>query len=284
MRPPGKTTRNKALMPPPARPRGAQAVMNARRDPTDALDDYPTPPWATRALTRLVLPELGIDVAGRAVLEPAAGRGIMAAVLRDEGARVFASDVQRYADELGEIDEIASYIGEGLDVLPRGATEALVVTNPPFVLALDFALRAIEDASVAVALLCRSNWAEGVDRHARLFQPRPPTMIAQFVERVPMTEGGYWRDENGDRHPAYRGGYDPDATTATAYAWFIWETGLEKRARWAGGDRDETRFFWIPPGQREALTMADDAARFGKIKLAPPDEPAHLSTIKGRDR
>jgi hypothetical protein len=36
--------------------RGFTAVMAQRREPPDALDYFPTPPWATRALFRHVLP------------------------------------------------------------------------------------------------------------------------------------------------------------------------------------------------------------------------------------
>jgi hypothetical protein len=36
-------------------PQGAQSVMAGRREPPDALDFFPTPPWATRALLYDVL-------------------------------------------------------------------------------------------------------------------------------------------------------------------------------------------------------------------------------------
>lgn len=263
------------------KPKGSYAVMSQRRDELDALDDYPTPPFAVRALTRIVLPELGIEVAGRPVLEPACGRGIMAAVLRDEGASVCASDVHRYEDGAAP-DLIGSYVGEGPDVI-ASAGEELVITNPPFVLALPFTLRALADAKVGVAMLCRSNWAEGGARYRQLFKPHPPTLVAQFCERVPMTSGAYWIDKaTKTRHRAYRGGFDPQATTATAYSWFVWLTGGSiGRARARSGDHPPTRLFLIPPGQRKALTMPDDAARFGKIRFPPTGEPSHLSTIKG---
>jgi hypothetical protein len=63
-------------------PRGERlhAVMAQRREPPDALDYFPTPPWATRALFRHVLPALGVDSIGRA-WEPACGEGHMASVI-----------------------------------------------------------------------------------------------------------------------------------------------------------------------------------------------------------
>ena len=62
--------------------KGFTAVMARRREPPDALDYFPTPPWATRALFRHVLPALGIDAIG-GVWEPACGEGHMAAVIAE---------------------------------------------------------------------------------------------------------------------------------------------------------------------------------------------------------
>src|SRR5688572_3651299 len=44
-----------------ALPKGRAAVMAQRREPPDALDYFPTPPWASRALFRHVLPSIGVD-------------------------------------------------------------------------------------------------------------------------------------------------------------------------------------------------------------------------------
>jgi hypothetical protein len=61
-------------------------------------------------------------------------------------------------------------------------------------------------------------------------------MIAQFVERVPIVKGRW----------------DPDASSATAYAWFVWRPSVT----------GETIFRWIPPGRRTVLARPDDRARF----------------------
>ena len=266
--------------------RQSSAVMNQRLDPTDALDDFPTPPWATRALVRIVFGELGEDVGAAKVWEPAAGRGLMAAVLRDEGANVFASDVHRYADG-ATLDAVGSFVGDGLDVVatPDDGVH-FVITNPPFALALEFAERGLEVAARGVALLCRSNWSEGVTRYERLFRDRPPAIVAQFVERVPMTAGGFWKDDQGERQAAHRGGFDPDASTATAYSWFVWVRGV--RGRWADKFAPP-QAFWIPPGQRERLTRPTDAERFAKQTTPPPTgfgpgQRADLSSIKGKSK
>lgn len=221
---------------------GHTAVMNQRSEAPDSADDFPTPPWSTRALLVDVLPRLGLSIEGARVWEPAAGRGIMSMVIEEFGAHVFASDVSEYGCTIAGdrvLDAVGSFVGEGPDVAQwrcRGAAPLdWVITNPPFRLAADFFERGIAEAE-RVALLVRSNWAEGVDRYERIFSKHPPLAVAQFVERVPMV----------------RGRWDPDASTATAYAWFVWQ-------------RDsmiETRMLWIPPGRRQALTRPDDVRRF----------------------
>jgi hypothetical protein len=159
--------------------------------------------------------------------DPAAGLGHMSEVLSETFGQVRASDIFDYG--LGH--EIGSFI----DGFP-GCTTDVICVNPPFIAAAAFAERALDCAGDAVGLLVRSVWAEGVDRYGRLFRERPPSIIAQFVERVPMVKGRW----------------DPAASTATAYAWFVWLLPLD----------GSTRFMWIPPGCRVGLTRPDDVRRF----------------------
>src|ERR1700724_332280 len=78
------------------RAKGFTAVMAQRCEPPDALDWFPTPPWATRALFRHVLPALGVD-AICSVWEPACGEGHMAAVIEEfASSQVIASDIFDY--------------------------------------------------------------------------------------------------------------------------------------------------------------------------------------------
>ena len=57
------------------RARGGTAVMADRASAPDALDYFPTPPWASRALVAEVLPKLGVQfhTADMTLWEPAAG-------------------------------------------------------------------------------------------------------------------------------------------------------------------------------------------------------------------
>lgn len=218
--------------------KGSSAVMAQRRELLDSLDDFPTPPWATRALCEVVLDQSRL--ANKTFWEPAANRGLMAKVLQEYFWAGFASDVHDY----GVGYPVGSFTGVGPDRIewPDLATKPhWIITNPPFNAALEFVLRALEEAANGVAMLCRSNWAEGAERYWDLFKHCPPAIEALFVERVPMVKGRW----------------DPDASTATAYSWFIWDFSQPV---------DFTRKFWIPPGQRQALERRDDRRRFAAIK------------------
>lgn len=211
-------------------PKGAQAVMASRREVVDSLDFFPTPPWATRAFIYDVLLPRRMAREWMTLWEPAAGEGHMAHVLSETFERVYASDVHDY----GAGFTIGSFVGQGADVIDDLGAD-WIITNPPFNLALDFAERAMNLASTA--LLVRAVWAEGGDRYRRLFEKTPPSHIAQYCDRVAMTKGRW----------------DPQASTATAYAWFIWHRSPETA---------DTKFLWIPPGAKARHTRPDDAARF----------------------
>lgn len=243
----------------PSRASGSTSVMAARREPPDSLDFFPTPPWATRALLAHVIPD-----AGGHAWEPAAGEGHMAAVLAERFEEVWRTDVHDYSIGASDattvgLHALGSFVGAGPDVVscpdPR---PDWIITNPPFNLAVDFAERALGDARRGVALLLRTAWMEGAERYERLFRATPPAIVAPFVERVPMVKGRW----------------DPDASTATSYAWFVWDRAnsfgpsvahsAAGPAAWAG-----TRLSWIPPGCRQRLTHSDDRRRF-----AAPDAAA----------
>ncbi|ACL59123.1 hypothetical protein [Methylobacterium nodulans] len=214
-------------------PAGGAAVMASRREPPDSLDFFPTAPWGTRAFVRHVLPRLSLRPIA-SVWDPCCGAGHMAEVLRESIPNVHASDVFDYG--CGYV--VADFLDAA--TLPPRDVEAIVF-NPPFNVAADFVLRALDLAPI-VACLCRTAWNEGADRYKRLFRRRPPTLFAPYVERLPM----------------HRGRWEPNGTTATAYAWFCWSTFVEPQP-----------ILHIPPGCRRALTRPDDAARFGAQTTAP---------------
>jgi hypothetical protein len=191
----------------------SHAVMAQRVEPLDSPDDFPTPPWATRALIEHVIGPA--TVADLTCLEPACGAGHMARPLASYFRTVEASDA--YAYGFGEVRDFLRYPFEA-------GSHDWVITNPPFRLAEEFVDRALVVARYGVAILARTVFLESVGRYEGIFAHRPPSKFAQFVERVPMV----------------RGRLDGKATTATGYAWFVWE-------KTASG---HPRLMWVPPCRR----------------------------------
>ncbi len=227
------------------KPRGAGAVMASRIEAPDSLDYFPTPPWATRAVLpflRSLDPELPLRVAA----DPCCGALHMAAVLAEGFDVVIASDIFDYGvRELARTISGEAATGELIGPITADFLEVgqfdnrsnapdWLIFNPPFKVAVAFVEKALAIATVGVAALVRTSWLEGSARHA-LFAKHPPALIVQYAERVPMTKGRW----------------DPAASTATSYCWVIW-------LRETGGLRRDTRFAWIPPGQRKALSRPED--------------------------
>jgi hypothetical protein len=73
----------------------SHAVMAQRVESSDSLDDFPTPPWATRALVEHVIGGKK-RVRTQHCLEPACGAGHMAKVLSEYFGHVKASDIHQY--------------------------------------------------------------------------------------------------------------------------------------------------------------------------------------------
>lgn len=235
----------------------SRAVVERRSEAPDSLDFFPTPPWATRALLG-VLGQIGGYVWDECnVWEGACGEGHMAEVLREQFARVHASDVHDY----GCGYDVGSFIGVGADVAmwPYGSRPNWFITNPPFNEAETFLDRALDVAEDGVAFLLRLSWLATQGRYERVYSQRPPSKILQFTDRVPMVKGRW----------------DPDASTATEYAWFVWEQALRWRAM-ASNLPPHAPVFWIPPGAPQRYSAPDDRARFAAWSLEPEPEPTTL--------
>jgi hypothetical protein len=200
----------------------SHAVMAQRAEKQDSLDDFPTPPWATRALIEHILAEHKPALSNLTCLEPACGAGHMAKVLKEYFGEVRASDAHDYG--YGTVCDYLAYPCE---------TNAWdwVITNPPFRLGEEFVLRSLKVARKGVAILARTVFIESVGRYEAIFRDRPPTKFSQFTERVPMVKGRL----------------DKAATTATGYAWLVWEKETETRPR----------LMWVPPCRRSLERVGD---------------------------
>jgi hypothetical protein len=169
------------------------AFMAQRGDRKDKIDDFPTPPWATRALCEKVLKRLA-PIDQQTCLEPAAGRGWMAEALKEYFGTVIPRDVLDYG--YGET-------GNFITAPPSERSVDWCISNPPFSLCEDFIHVGMRTARIGVSMITRSTFTEGGSRFERLWSKYRAPIILQFSERVPMLKGRM----------------DGKASSATAYCW-----------------------------------------------------------------
>ena len=195
----------------------SSAVMQQRSEPHDSLDDFPTPPWATRALCE----RLGPITCVQSVREPAANRGHMVKPLAEYFYKVEASDIHDYGVGFPQQDYLFG---------PPPDRTDWTITNPPFRLAEQFIRRGLE-CSDHVAVIVRSAFLEGVGRHRDMFSIHRPRLVLQFTERVVM----------------HKGKLSAKGSTATAYCWILW----------SNGHTGPTEFDWIPPCRKRLERAED---------------------------
>ena len=181
------------------------AVMQRRVEPHNSLDDFPTPPWATRAACEF-LSAKGLDLSTMTIREPCANRGYMVRPLREYCAEVIASDVHDYGCGFAVEDYLF-----GHDAL--FSETDITFMNPPFRLAAQFIERALRLSRIGVAAIVRTAFLEGIERYETLYSIRPPWCVAIHSERVPMVKGRV----------------DPEVSSATSYSWLFWRTDTDDR-------------------------------------------------------
>lgn len=196
------------------------AVMQRRTEPHKSLEDFPTPPWATRALCEW-LQERYMIAPRMTCREPAANRGHMVRPLREYFGQVEASDIFDYGAGFPQLDYLFGPEPEPVD---------WTITNPPFRLAEQFIGRALRTSRKGVAVFVRSAFIEGQERHERLFSVMSPTDLLQFAERVAL----------------FKGRLVQDGSTATAYCWLVWQFPLR-----------QSQLHWIAPCRKRLQRPGD---------------------------
>jgi len=138
-----------------------------------ALDFYPTPPDVTTALLDfLQLPQWFT------VREPAAGDGAMSRVLEKRFYRVISEELAPDGYGFGNVDFL------GVNTVAHANA---IITNPPFGLAEQFILTALQRADV-VAMLLKSQYWHAASR-AYLFETHPPAWILPLTWRPDFLAG-----------------------------------------------------------------------------------------------
>src|SRR5215469_6142027 len=124
----------------------SHAVMAQRTEARDSPDDFPTPPWATRALIEHVLSDK-TALRAQVCLEPACGAGYMAKVLKEYFREVQCFDAYEYG--YGQSRDFLTYPFECNSV-------DWMITNPPFRLSEQFVIRGLKIARRGIAILART--------------------------------------------------------------------------------------------------------------------------------
>ncbi len=215
-------------------------VMNARKQPQDSLDYFPTPPWATRAVLHEVLMPLQSmwrPFSSQVARDPACGGGHMLPPLREVFGRVDFADVHDW----GIAPPIRDFSFDTTESLRADGEYRpdWIITNPPFNIAQVFFDRALAIAQRGIAFFVRASWLSGQERYETIYRHIPPTFVVYFAERVALIERAW----------------DPEASTATDYVWLIWIPGMAPQPP-----------RWLRPGMERTYTLASD------LVLATPGE------------
>lgn len=221
--------------------------LNQRKEPKLGPDYYPTPPWATRALCEYLNPV--VPLGGLSAWEPACGEGYMVRPLQEYFKSVIATDLIDRRASWPDQDAVSDFILDWPSSDPIAAD--FIITNPPFTLAREFMDLALKRARVGVAFILKQQILEGVTRHREIYNSKPPQLILQFSERVPMCKGRV----------------DPDIATNQSYIWLVWlKASAHRKAAHCEGPYPSFR--WIPPATRKRFERPED------YTFAPADAPA----------
>ena len=126
--------------------------------------------------------------------------------LKELGYNVRTSDlVKRVDDDNIEVLDFLSY---------QGKYEGDIVTNPPYILAKEFVLKALDIVSEEnkVVMFLKLLFLESQNRYEELFKLYPPKKIYVFSKRVRC-------QINGD--------FSKKDSSAICYAWYVWEKGYK---------------------------------------------------------
>ncbi len=102
------------------------------------------------------------------------------------------------------------YGEKGVDFLKTYREVDFIITNPPFVLAMDFAKHALKCAN-KVAMLLRVQFLES-NKRLQFFQDNPPKTVYVYSGRVKCYS------------PSYKG--SGKGIGSQTLAWFVWEKGF----------------------------------------------------------
>lgn len=175
-------------------------MSTAPQHPTKAIDHYPTPPEATRAL-------LSVESFGGGIWEPCAGNGVMLDAISLCGYDVVGSTIEEGSK--------SPHVESSRDFLQQnGLWRPNIITNPPYRNAEAIIQHALDLKPAKAAFFLNIKFLSSVGRMRGLFAKSPPSRVWVMADRVTM----YPADHEG-----------PKATTTETHAWFVFETPCLQR-------------------------------------------------------
>lgn len=175
--------------------------FEGRTEDAIAAEAFETPAWAAEAI-------LDAELLSAVVLDPCCGHGTLTKAALKRGYACYAQDLYDWGYGKPGIDFLSCDIGRSLCTDPH---EVTIFMNPPFSLAVDFAIHALTTPVRKVVCFQRFAWWESVERSA-FWSEFPPNRVYVCASRA-----NCWRF---DIPPERREGGTP-----TAHAWFVWERG-----------------------------------------------------------
>lgn len=159
-------------------------------------DYYATEPRATELLCQLVQFD-------GSILEPSCGEGHISEELKKAGYDVVSRDLVDRG-----YGEVADFLA--IDNLEWNGN---IVTNPPYKYAQEFVEKALQiiPEGKKVCMFLKLTFLEGKARK-QLFRVSPPKIVYVASGRIKC---------------AMNGDFDSIGSSATAYAWFVWEKGFK---------------------------------------------------------
>ena len=172
----------------------ALAYIGHNKDKNREKNDfYPTPKAATEDLLKRQKFE------GK-IWEPACGNGARSIIMEKQGYEVYSTDLIN-----------RGYGQSGIDFLLERQKFDNIVTNPPFSLAMEFTLKALELSRNKVVMLSKVSYLEGLERREKLFNQKKLEKVLIFSRRIPFKKANSEGKANG----------------LMAFGWFIYDVNYQ---------------------------------------------------------
>lgn len=147
------------------------------------------------------------------VWECACGGGHIVEILKNHGYKVKCSDLYNRGYKGTEIIDFLTVRKEDI----KQDISRDIITNPPYKYAKEFVESALDISmdGTKIAMFLKLTFLEGKARR-KLFEKHPPKIVYVSSARLQCAKNGDFKGKE-------------NASSAVAYAWFVWEKGYKGR-------------------------------------------------------